>query len=327
MERSLLRALALAFCATLAALSLAAQPSLPPGHPPKGERTEVFTFDPKKNDDARREPTPAKPSSSKKGSSSSKSRSAEIRALAFADDSLRGSRPIIVKTGNMEPKVREQLKEDLLVMCRILEKAASEHISDFHKAAGIDLLALGGGNRSVRTIYLDDYGVIFTLNVRIPLQSDTKMEEPDVKEAARNEEWEETRNELFGQRRRVRRSSSGHGPSYDEQDVQELKNELIDALKNAAHIRNLKPSDWITVVANGPAQFENDVIQVERGRGDDEKYTARAGVFATEDLDSIDGSTMVLRVRKGKLDEAAKKAANPEGLARELEEVIAIQIY
>ena len=81
----------------------------------------------------------------------------------------------------MSAKVRDQLREDLLVMCRILEKAARDHLSDHHKAAGIDLFTFGG-NRSVRTMYVDDYGLVFTLNVRVPLRNEAKAEEPVRKE-------------------------------------------------------------------------------------------------------------------------------------------------
>lgn len=246
--------------------------------------------------------------------------------MAFADANARGNRPVIIKSGG-DAKVREQLKEDLLVMCRIIEKAAQEHITEVHKAAGIDLLALSG-NRSVRTIYLEDYGVLFTLNVRIPLLNDAKVDEPEVKESARNEEWEETRNELFGQKRRIRKVHS-NGPTFDEQDVQELKVELIDSLKNAANIRNLKGTDWITIAVNGPGILETEVIQVERGKGDDaEKVVVpRFELFGIEEAQAVGESTMIIRTKKGQLDELLKMDGTTEAARKAMESAISVHIY
>ena len=337
MKRMWKEILSAAICFS-AAVTLTAQPSVVPGQPPKAERPEpVVTFDSRKGEDTRRDAAARQAAVARKSSSSSsKSRSAEIRALAFSDNSLRVNRPMIIKTGKTDAKVREQLKEDLLVMCRILEKAAQEHISDHHKAAGIDLLALGGGNRSVRTMYLEDYGVIFTLNVRIPLLSDAKVEEPEVKETTRNEEWEETRNELFGQKRRIKRVHPGHSPSYDEEDVQDLKKELLNALKNAANIRNLKPTDWITVAVNGPGFLETEVFQVERIRGEDPEkpgaprveFSPRAQFFSTDESQAGGESMMILRIGKTQLDDLVKKAnGSGEELMQELEKVVSVSLY
>ncbi|MGZ8939815.1 MAG: hypothetical protein ACXW32_11440 [Limisphaerales bacterium] len=311
-----------AFLACMTAGPLMGQPS----QPPRVEKPEPhFNFDSRKIEEARRDAAAAKAASAKK-SSSSKSRSAEIRALTFSDDSLRVNRPLIIKSGRTDAKVREQLKEDLLVMCRIIEKSAREHLSDVHKAAGIDLLALGGGNRSVRTVYLDDYGVIFTLNARIPLRNEAKAEELEEKETPLNEEWEETKNELFGQRRKARRLQASPLPAYDEEDVQDLKNELLDAMRNAANIRNLKPNDWITIAVSGPAQMERELFQVES------RVEALAGghpkvdVIAVDEQDGND-STMILRAKKSDLDAVGKKTLSQEEMLAEMGKIVSVQVY
>lgn len=306
-----------------------------PGLPPKAEKPEpAFHFDSRKGEEvrrteeSRRDAAAAKAAAANKKSSSSKSRSTEIRALAFSDDSTRGNRPLIIKSGKMEPKAREQLKEDLLVMCRIIEKASREHINDVHKAAGIDLLALGGGNRSVRTMYLDDYGAIFTFSVRLPLRNEVKTEEQDTKEPALNEEWEETRNELFGQRRKMKRSVIAHGPAYDETDVEEFKSELIEALRNAANIRNMKPNDWVVVAVNGPTRFEGEVVQVEAGRGEDARKVMIPQFEGFENFESsVQDSTMILKVKKSQLEDVLRKGGTPDEVTKELEKAISVQVY
>jgi hypothetical protein len=316
-----------AVCGTAlaAGLSLCAQPSLPPNSA-KGERTADVTFEPVKPGDGKPGNPPRSSGSSSKKSSSSKSSRTEVRTMSFADDASRINRPLIIKSGNMSTKVRDQLREDLLVMCRILEKAAGDHLSDRHKAAGIDLFTFGG-NRSVRTMYVDDYGLVFTLNVRVPLRNEAKGEEPEAKEATANEEWEETRNELFGQKRRVRRITPAQAPAFDEGDVEELKSELIDALKNAANIRNLKATDWITVAVSGPSLFANEVVAVE-SRGEEEKLIVpHIEMFGAAETPTAGDSTMILRVRKGSLDEIMKKNPTAEELVKELEKAVNVQVY
>ena len=312
--------------ALAASLSLGAQPSLPPNSTSKGERTADITFESVKPGDTKPGNPPRTSSSSSKKSSSSKSSRTEIRAMTFSDDASRVNRPLIIKGGNMSAKVRDQLREDLLVMCRILEKAARDHLSDHHKAAGIDLFTFGG-NRSVRTMYVDDYGVVFTLNVRVPLRNEAKADEPETKEATVNEEWEETRNELFGQKRRVRRVSPAQAPAYDENDVQELKSALIEALKNAANIRNLKPTDWITVAVSGPSLFENEVLAVE-SHGEEERFIApKVEMFGMAEAPSSGDSNMILRVRKSSLDEITKKNPTAEELDKDLAKAVSVQVY
>lgn len=322
-RRNFLRAV-VGVCALGSVLMVSAEPNAVPGQPPKAERPEpAFLFDSKKAESTRKEGSPSKPSSSSRRSSSAAAakRSAEIRALTYSDSSLRLNRPLIIKTEKAEAKVRDQLRVDLLVMCRILEKAAREHLSDVHKAAGIDLLTLGGGNKSVRTMYLDDYGAVFTLNVRLPLRNETQVEEPETRESA-NEEWEETHNELFGQKRRAKRVHAGHRAPYDEADVQELKRELLEALKNAANIRNLKGTDHVTVAVSGPTVFESEIVQMETGRGE-----AKVMISPLEGIESgevtAEESMMILTVKKSKLDEAVEKNLEME----EFEKMVNVVVY
>ena len=291
--------------------------------PPKAENSLNF--------DGRKPETPSRPSSSKRSGSSSKSSRSEVRtSIAYADDAVRVNRPLIIKSGKVDAKVKEQITEDLLVMCRILEKTAQEHITDFRKAAGIELLALSGASRAVRTMYIEDYGVIFSLLVKLPLQDNSTPAEAEQKESTANEEWEETRNELFGQKMRIKRTLRAPGPVYDEGDVNELKNGLVEAIKNAGNIRHLKPNDWITIVLNGPTRYGADVLEVESEAvsGNHGRIVLPAHVpFAIDDTQGGGDSTMILRVKKGQLDEAIKKDGSAEEMMKALTKVVSVVVY
>src|SRR5207247_2180543 len=78
--------------------------------------------------------------------------------------------------------------------------------------------------------------------------------------------WEEARQELYGQpgEGRVRTDfRTGPAEEYDEEKVNTLKDALLEALKHAANIRDLKADDSVTVCvfggAGGPARFRSYV--------------------------------------------------------------------
>ena len=247
----------------------------------------------------------------------------EIKTFSFnrAFSSERLSRPLIVRSGKPDSKITAQLQEDLAIMSRILEKSAAEYKDDHEEAAGIPILALAGG-KGIRAVYLEDYGVLFTLNVNIPLQPEPKTETIDDKPAgAGNEEWAEARNELFpgpGRGQRIARRE------FDPHQFEEFRDSMIDDLRNAAHIRNLRDTDWITVVVRGRnpvAEVDGTVdLLVRSGFGTGDAFRP-VEVGRTEVV--AESSTMVLRIKKGNLDEFARK----KGSVEEFKQKISLTMY
>ena len=201
-------------------------------------------------------------------------------------------------------------------MSRILEKSAADYKDDHEEAAGIPILALAGG-KGIRAVYLEDYGVLFTLNVNIPLQPEPKMETVDDKPAgAGNEEWAEARNELFpgpGRGQRIARRE------FDPHQFEEFRDSIIDDLRNAAHIRNLRDTDWITVVVRGrnPVAEADGTVDflVRSGYGTGDAYRP-VEVGRTEVI--AESSTMVLRIKKGNLDEFGRKKVSAEDFKQKI---------
>ena len=128
-----------------------------------------------------------------------------MRLHEIVADGKRVNHPLIIRTGKSDPRATDQLREDLAVMSRILDKTAEERGESYHaKAAGIEILALSSGGRFARTLYIEDYGVIFTVNVGIPLRGESKADADDEKEAVSTEEWEEARQNIFNRLQRLR---------------------------------------------------------------------------------------------------------------------------
>ena len=104
----------------------------------------------------------------------------------------------------------------------------------------------------LRSLYLDGYGALFMLNVGFPFLPPPHAEGQQEKPEA-NSDWEDAKQELYGQGGRGRVMAAPSEP-YDEERVNRLKEGLLESLKNATNIRGLKPDDSITVcVFGGPS--------------------------------------------------------------------------
>jgi hypothetical protein len=257
-------------------------------------------------------------STSKKGGAtiSRNGRMPELRAFSFSSDAFleqRNSRPIMIRSSRADAKAMEQLTEDLIVMTRLLEKAVAEH-SEPPRAANIDIITLGAGMRnSGRSMYVDDYGVIFTLSVNMPLKAEPKVEDVKPKEPTRKGAWEEARGEAFSQRRKVKRWQPSAWRQFDPDEVDAFKATLVDSLREATNIRHLKPNDMIAVVVRGTPQTQEREIKVQT-----------EGTVTAEDVavDETVESTLVLRIQKMELDRAV--AGRDSG---ELRKNVRVSIY
>jgi hypothetical protein len=247
----------------------------------------------------------------------------EVRTFAFSNDAFGvspGQRPLMIRSSRADAKMMDQLSDDLMVMTRILDKTVAEKAVGFQpaKAAGIDILTLGAAlPSSGRAIYVDDYGVIFTLSVNMPLKAEPKVEEVVQKEPVRRGPWEETRHELFGSgpRRTIKRWQPSAWRQFDQDEVDAFKATLLETLRNATNIRHLKPTDMIAVVVRGTPQAEERDVRLQlETKGDDEQMTVQETANPE--------STLVLRVQKMDLDRAVSGRDSGE-----LKKSVRISIY
>ena len=233
------------------------------------------------------------------------------------------TKPLIVRGAQADPDIQADIEEDLTVMSRILNKVASERGAreEHDWAMGIALSSLGSGRRP-QSIYLEGYGALFLMNVKFPLVAPPKKELADKKQdEASDSEWEQTKDELFGDRK-VRRHGpvvqpflGGEGPKmeYEAERVAELKKNILEALKNASNIRNVKPDESITVAVTGPDNGPG--TQVRRVfRNDNHGPAAKSGrverdvvtVMKADKALMGEETHLIIRVKKADADGFAK---------------------
>lgn len=179
----------------------------------------------------------------------------------------RTARALVIPKEANDAKTLSEVEEDLGVMSHILDKAVSGG-DRAARAMGISVFSKYSGGATPQNLFIEGHGAIFLLNVNFPLQPPPKVEEEAEAKEPVNNEWEEARREitqpgksqgggdpfgLFEARYGSDVAWNGKMPlaEYDADKVEDLKKNVIAALKNAANIRRLKSDETVTVVVTG----------------------------------------------------------------------------
>ncbi len=161
--------------------------------------------------------------------------------------------PVVVQFSAGETNASQQMEEDLSVMSHIfdqaLEKGLGEEIPP--SRMGVPLLYTSSG-RSTRALYLDGFGALFMIKVNMPLLPPPPAPDEKQSQNAADSEWESARREVLGvPRNAMPISVVVPDVQFDPDQFEALKRTLISALRNAANIRNLKPTDAVSVAVFG----------------------------------------------------------------------------
>jgi uncharacterized membrane protein YgcG len=286
-------------------------------------------------------------------------------AWAFGGGNANSDSSLVIPRDGSDPKAFEECEEDLNVMARILSKSINHRGGKAQNAMGISVhTSLFGGNAVPRNLYIEGYGAIFFLDVNYPLVAPpAKKTEPESKEET-SSEWETTRRELYHPDHADpwvqgfslgAPSTIGGGPAeeYDADKVEELKKDLIGALKNAAHIRKLKSDETVTVVVNGRSRPEPKVVMKKSsgsagtgggggggfggggggggfgtsgsgsGSSSSSRYTDRLVSVISKHVPEGRSSKLILRAKKSDLEAAQKEKLSPD----EFRKKVTIQVY
>lgn len=232
------------------------------------------------------------------------------------------AQPLVI-ANHTTPEDLAECREDLAVMARLLGKAATS-VSEASRntAMGITLSMLGEVNGLARQqpLYVEGFGAIFTLRVQFPLVEPPRKDEekaPKDNDASK-ETWEEARRELYGGRQGRTAVMVGTGPNwaasseptpYSAETVDRLKKALIETLKHASNIRNLKSEDQIVVAVignggSGSGRAVNVATASSSGTTRTRAVTLNRGGGSANDGSRT--STLTLRVRKSDVDAFAK---------------------
>src|SRR5947208_5062927 len=216
-------------------------------------------------------------------------------------------RALVIRTSDADAKAQGNLEEDLAVMSRILDKTLEQKLDEErpNRFMGINVL-FGPGSSPIRSIYLEGYGALFLLNVNFPLLPPPQKPEQTKDKSETDSTWEKAKRELYGQHDAwsqvgsAFKFSMADGPEqeYDEKKVEDLKEGLLEALKNATNIRNLKSEETITVCVFGGASAGARKARTVRALPKPEPDAPEEELFVSirDDGVSARGTIMTIRV-------------------------------
>jgi len=221
-----------------------------------------------------------------------------------------GGRPVLIRSSDMDPTEEGNLVEDLTVMAHLFDKVLEGLPGEKrpYTAMGIDVFHVPG-SRPMRSIYLEGYGAVFMLNVGFPLVRPPAKAEPKEAESETDSAWEEAKQELYGPRPGAG-LPSGPAEEFSDQKVKELKAELLEALKSASNIRQMKDEDFVTVCVFGGASSGSARIGVKPATkpspGPEVTSTPKRRWPASDQGGGQRGTIMTIRVKKADADAFAK---------------------
>ena len=228
--------------------------------------------------------------------------------------STKTGRTLVVQTSSPDATAIADAEEDLSVMALILRKATGgSRGEDKRFAMGIEVF---GSSSGARNMYVEGYGALFLLGVRFPLIAPVEKADETLTKDEPDNDWKVAQEELLNSERNVfelhleRAWSKANqiggdqfaSEEYDADKVEDLKTGLLQALKNATHIRTLKPDEFVTVVIQGA-----EAMRVEKTVGRTPGGGASVKVTSSKRGDSRRGETvMTIRVKKSDVDSFAK---------------------
>jgi len=174
-----------------------------------------------------------------------------------------GRKVLVIPDSDVKPEELNAITQDLQVMSHIFDEKFREPrtikgvFTDFGDFFGRD-------SRATEAIYLQGYGVLFLMEVNFTFSPPPKAQEKESKKTEEDVDptWQRAKQKIFSPRGLGGASEFVSEERYSAEKFDQLKKELIETLKHAANIRNLKPDEWVilTVIGHGrqPGEFYED---------------------------------------------------------------------
>ncbi len=229
---------------------------------------------------------------------------------------------LVVPAGEIGMDTLAAVMEDMTVMGRIFQTTVGHARTSYafgmygyDSSDSFRNMFMGQGGQNGQSIYLQGFGVLFTMSVDFPLSPGPQMEEKAPEEQADTDVdpvWLETQRQIFNPGSSDRQEKSkDEGQMYSAEKVERLKTDIIKALKHAANIRSLGPDEVVVVTVSGrpvPSKIEsvrtvpgtNQIVVVDSGG-----LTRIYEGGLPEDMISA-ASVLTIRAKRSDIDSFAK---------------------
>jgi len=158
---------------------------------------------------------------------------------------------LVIPTSEMKAEDIVTIIEDMTVMARIIDKQLGQEQS---RQMWFSRGFMGHSSRMAETMYLQGYGALFLKKVDFPLSPGPEAQEEEQqtkKEEGTDPVWEQTKKDFFEPQEDRKRREERPEEKYDAEKVENLKTNVVKALKHAANIRNLKSDESVILTVTG----------------------------------------------------------------------------
>ncbi len=176
-------------------------------------------------------------------------------------------RVLLIPASQANPKKLAAVREDMKIMSHIFDKSLQKNLQGVYRIGGLfadfgDFFNQDRGG--TEAVYLEGYGALFLITTDFPLspppgQQATPVEGDEPVDAT----WEQAKHDIWHPTRRREGSSLSLQAIYDTTKAEDLKRDLINAMKHASNIRNMQPDEWIIITLTG-AKVEQGITQNPR---------------------------------------------------------------
>ena len=208
-----------------------------------------------------------------------------------------GGRVLIVWP-KAEPKQQRELEEDLNTMMHLVERTVEKTFSVGNEEESEQRRFIPPLNiNESQSLFLEDYGVIFSFRTFVPLQGRTP-EKAQTPGAPADSRWEKARQELYGGGQDGNRNFRPLALQFDAERVNQLKEQLQQLLGDASHLRHLQPQHQIALVLSGPSPLSTPPPDVKPNTSPEERRSIIERFRNQLNL----STSLVLRVKKADVD-------------------------
>jgi hypothetical protein len=199
--------------------------------------------------------------------------------------------PLIVATSPLDATALAELREDLIVMGKLVNDAVTDNRDEVavHRAMGIVVNWLPGG-ATTGNLYIAGHGAVVQTSVHYPLAPAKQEETTKPAETPKNSAWESARRELFG--RELEEAEVVFPPErreeYDAGRVETLKKNVLKALANAGNFRRLDDDETVTAVVRSRTTPRSQVFM----------FRSHDGAGKTPTTSNEAEGTLTIRIKK-----------------------------
>ncbi len=232
------------------------------------------------------------------------------------------SKVLVIPTSEMKAEDLATIVEDMTVMARIFDKQLGQEQSK-NMWFSRDFFVQSG--RTAQTMYLQGYGALFLKKVDFPLSSGPTVQEEEQQTQKEDVDpvWDQMKQEIYEPQKDRRRRTEREEEKYDAEKVENLKTNIIKALKHASNIRGLKPDESVIATVTGGGLSYGDyrgggyggygsMMRSLPGTGQvivqnkDEKSMSIVTPALPSDLEVTSATVLIIRAKKSDIDTFAK---------------------